>query len=252
VASITPNTAPVIARSLPVSPSRSRRAGARRSMSYLFGISAVGLCALVLVGCVAAPGGSIMSANPPAQSPGAAGPASTPPNATQVAQMTRGPITLPPLNLPRREDWSSPQCPDLAVTFSGVTQPARTSASDTASFQEARYYRENDYYEIAEAFGTKGSDLSETTRATADAIMAQAAQQLAEVPRLRVRRISFIEDGPLGKYSELEGVVGSPSSATFLLRIYWRGQCSMRIATVSGRGSEARAKQFIDSLREVK
>lgn len=244
--------APVVARSSPVSPSPSGRARARRSVSYRFGIPVVGLCSVLLLGCVAASNGSTAPAKLPAQPPSAAGTASTPPNAMQVAQMTPGPITLPPLNLPHREDWSSPQCPDLAVTFSGPAQPARTTTSDTASFQEARYYRENDYYEIAEAFGTKGSNLSETTKATADAIMAQTAQQLTELPRLRVRRISFIEDGPLGKYSEVEGAVGSPSSATFLLRMYWRGQCSMRIATVSVSGTEARARQFVDSLREVK
>lgn len=218
----------------------------------------VGLTLLLLLGCVVPPNGGFPAQWPPAGAahggrPGLAAPAGAAPAADLAAAApSAGPITLPPLNLPRREDWSSASCPDLTVTFSGAAQPVRTASSEAASFQEARHYRENDYYEIAECFCAKGGDLAETTRPAAEAIMAQTARQFAEMSRVRVRRTSFVEDSPLGKYSELDGTAGTQFvPATVVLRTYWRGQCSMRIATMAGAGAEMRAREFMNSLRET-
>jgi hypothetical protein len=217
-----------------------------------FRVAAVWALPVLLAGCVPPTGysypmpGAVPSFTPPAAKLAMMAP--TPQHAAPPASS----FVLPPLNLPRREEWSSAQCPDRAVVFSGPAQPFQASASDTASFQEGRQFRESDYAEIAECFCAKNGDLSETTKPIADAVMAQTARLLADESRLRIRRISFVEDSPLGKYSELEAAGISPAPTAVLLRTYWRGQCSMRVATMSGLGAEVRAGQFLNSLHEVK
>ena len=169
-----------------------------------------------------------------------------------VAEPAAGPATLPPLNLPVREDWSSAQCPDLAVTFSGRSQPLPSSPADNASFQEARRFHDRDYSEVAECFCTKYGNLSETTKSTADAVMAQTAQQFSDASHMRIRNATFVEGSPLGKYSEIQAVAQPPSAAAAALRTYWRGQCSMRVEAIWSAGASARALQFLNSLHEVK
>jgi len=81
--------------------------------------------------------------------------------------------------------------------------------------------------------------------------MAQTAQQLSDTSHMRIRSATFVEDSPLGKYSEVQAVQPL-SAAAAALRTYWRGQCSMRIEAIWGPGTSARALQFLDSLHEVK
>jgi hypothetical protein len=165
-----------------------------------------------------------------------------------------GPFSLPPVALPRSEEWTPAQCRNLAVRFSGPMQSARTRPSDAVSFQEARHYREGDYYEFAECFCAKSGDLAETTKATADSLMAQTAQRFADMSRVRIREISFVEQSPVGKYSELEAAGGPPIAPVQIsLRTHWRsGQCSIRMATMAPLSERSRARQFLESLREVK
>jgi len=232
-------------------------------------IPSLGLCSVMLVGCMQAgrydsasysarygaamTGQPAVAATPGVPAPGVA-PAAAGAGAPQAAEPAAGPATLPPLNLPVHEDWSSAQCPDLAVAFSGHSQPLRSSPTDNASFQEARQFRDRDYYEVAECFCTKYGNLSQTTKSAADAVMAQTAQQFSDTSHMRIRSatFAFVEDSPLGKYSELQAASQPPSAAGAALRTYWRGQCSMRVEAIWSPGTSARALQFLDSLHEVK
>jgi hypothetical protein len=159
-------------------------------------------------------------------------------------------FALPPLELPVREEWSSQKCSDLSVTFSGRSEPARTSASDLASFEEARQVQDSDYYEAAECFCAKSGDLSRTTKSTADAVMAQTARFL-DTSHMRIRRSAFVEGTSLGSYSELDASALPPSDAVVTLRTYWRAQCSMRLETMATPEGALRAAQFLNSLRAV-
>jgi hypothetical protein len=161
-------------------------------------------------------------------------------------------LALAPLNLPIHEEWSSARCPDLAVTFSGRSQAARSTQSDSASFQETRQYHEDNYYEVAECFCTKGGDLSQTTKSAADAVMAQTAQQYSDAAHMRILGNFFVESGPLGKYSEIDAAPVAESRETVTMRTYWRGQCSMRLETMATPETKLRAAEFIGSLRPVK
>ena len=216
----------------------------------------IALCAVILFGCVQPQDryeyGYGYGARPAAQ-PASATPASAAPPATGAApEAETSLLALAPLNLPVREEWSSAHCPDLTVTFSGRSQPAHSTPSDTASFQEARQYHEADYYEVAECFCAKGGDLSQTTKDAADAVMAQTAQQFSDTAHMRIVRTSFVENGPLGKYSELEATpLLTEAAAVVTLRTYWRGQCSMRLETMSSAETRLRAAQFLGSLRAV-
>lgn len=183
---------------------------------------------------------------------GVAAPAALGVAAPQPAEPTAGLAALPPLNLPVHEDWSSARCPDIAVTFSGRSQPLQSSPSDSALFQEARQFRDHDYYEVAECFCTKYGNLSQTTRSDADVVMTQTAQQFAAASHLRVRSASFVEDGPLGKYSEFQAAAQPPSATAAALRTYWRGQCSMRVEAIWDQMTSVRALQFLNSLHEIK
>ncbi len=229
-----------------------------------------GLCSAMLVGCVdpasyygsgysgyygygnavksVAPAETAQTAVVPAQT--AVAPAQPAPAAAQVADTAPQSFALPPLELPVREEWSSQKCSDLSVTFSGRSEPARTSASDLASFEEARQVRDNDYYEAAECFCAKSGDLSRTTKSTADAVMAQTARFL-DTSHMRIRRSAFVEGTPLGSYSELDAEALPPSEAVVTLRTYWRAQCSMRLETMATPAGALRAAQFLNSLRAV-
>jgi hypothetical protein len=215
---------------------------------------AFGLCAVMLAGCVEPQDRYGYNYGAPPQPARAAAPAAP------LAAQTQAPappaeeslLALLPLNLPIREEWSSAKCPDLAVTFSGRSQPAHSTPSDAASFQEARQYREADYYEVAECFCAKGGDLSDTTKAAADAVMAQTAQQFSDAAHMRIRSTAFIENSPLGKYSEMEAAPLEQTLEVVTLRTYWRGQCSMRLETMSSPETKLRAAQFLGSLRAVK
>lgn len=177
-------------------------------------------------------------------------PAQSAPAAAQVADNAPQSFALPPLELPVREEWSSQRCSDLSVTFSGRSEPARTSTSDVASFEEARQVRDNDYYEAAECFCAKSGDLSRITKPTADAVMAQTARFL-DTSHMRIRRSAFVEGTPLGSYSELDAEALPPSDAVVTLRTYWRAQCSMRLETMATPAGALRAAQFLNSLRAV-
>lgn len=209
------------------------------------------LCIAMLFGCVPPQDRYGYGAPPPAP-PSSVTPAVAAPAVTRAAPEAEASLlALAPLNLPIREEWSSAKCPDLAVTFSGQSQPARSIPSDTASFQEARQHHEADYYEVAECFCTKGGDLSQTTKATADAVMAETAQQFSDAAHMRILSTAFVENGPLGKYSEIEATPLTQSTAVVTLRTYWRSQCSMRIETMASPETKLRAAQFIGSLRAV-
>lgn len=210
-------------------------------MRRYISIPTLGLCSIALLGCMQSGRYDYASYR---SKYGAATP--------QTAEPAAGSGTLPPLNLPVREDWSSARCPDLAVTFSGHSQPFRSSPADDASFQEARQFRDRDYYEVAECFCAKYGDLSQTTKPAADAVMAQTAQQFSDVSHMRIRSATFVENGPLGKYSELQAVSQPPSATAAALRTYWRGQCSMRVEAIWNPGTSARAQLFLNSLYEVK
>jgi hypothetical protein len=224
-------------------------------MFRMFTISIAGSFTLLLGGCVPGPDGTFVLAgsNPlpprPSYPPPMVAPAPPP-----VPVAMAGPFSLPPVVLPRSEEWSPAQCRNLAVRFSGATQNARTRPSDAVSFQEARHYREGDYYEFAECFCARTGDLSETTKATADSLMAQTAQRFADMSRVRIREISFVEQSPMGKYSELEAAGGPPIAPLQIsLRTHWRsGQCSIRLATMAAPSERTRAREFLESLREVK
>lgn len=236
-------------------------------MGHHIWIPSVGLCSVMMLGCVE-PGrydnssyraryAAAMTGQPPVAATSGVpahgvAPTAAAAGAPQAAEPAAGPVTLPPLNLPVHEDWSSAQCPDLAVTFSGHSQPLRSSPTDNASFQEARQFLDRDYYEVAECFCTKYGNLSQTTKSAADAVMAQTAQQFSDTSHMRIRRATFVEDSPLGKYSEIQVVSQPPSAAAAALRTYWRGQCSMRVEAIWTPGASARALQFLDSLHEVK
>jgi hypothetical protein len=221
------------------------------------GLSSIVVSGTVLLGCVpqqtdyghAAPSQALQTPPPPAEAQQA-------PHASAAAQAPaapeKSPLALMPLNVPIREEWSSPRCPDLAVTFSGRSEPAHSVASDSASFQEARQYHEGDYYEVAECFCTKGGDLSDTTKAAADAVTAETAQQFADAAHMRIYSTSFVENGPIGKYSQIVAVPLTESPDVVTMRTYWRGQCSMRVETVSNPESKLRAGQFLGSLRATK
>jgi hypothetical protein len=229
-------------------------------------IPSLGLCSVMLLGCTQAgrydsasyrarygaamTGQPAVAATPGVPAPGVA-PAAAGAGAPQAAEPAAGLATLPPLNLPVHEDWSSAQCPDLAVTFSGHSQPLRSSPTDNASFQEARQFRDRDYYEVAECFCTKYGNLSQTTKSAADAVTAQTAQQFSDTSHMRIRSATFVEDSPLGKYSELQVASQPPSAAAAALRTYWRGQCSMRVEAIWDPGTSARALQFLNSLHET-
>jgi hypothetical protein len=161
-------------------------------------------------------------------------------------------MALAPLNLPIHEEWSSARCPDLAVTFSGRSQPARSTPSDTAAFQETRQYHEDNYYEVAECFCTKGGDLAQTTKSAADAVMAQTALQYSNAAHMRILGNFFVEAGPLGKYSEIDAAPVADSRETVTMRTYWHAQCSMRLETMATPETKLRAAGFIGSLRPVK
>ena len=236
-------------------------------------IPSLGLCSVMLLGSMgagcydmasyrtryAAPtaGQPAVAAAPSVPTPGAAPVGFTAPVAVggaapQPAEPTAGLATLPPLNLPVHEDWSSARCPDIAVTFSGRSQPLQSSPSDSALFQEARQFRDHDYYEVAECFCTKYGNLSQTTRSDADVAMTQTAQQFAAASHLRVRSATFVEDSPLGKYSEFQAAAQPPSATGAALRTYWRGQCSIRVEVIWDQATSARALQFLNSLHEIK
>jgi hypothetical protein len=189
----------------------------------------------------------------PSATLGAAAAAATPPVPPPAPSDAKpSPAPLPPLTLPVHEEWSSERCPDLAVTFSGHAQTLPTSPAEAASFEEVRQYRGNGYYEVAECFCAKYGNLSDTTKAAADAAMAETAQQFSDQSNMQTRHISFIEGSPLGKYSELESAAQPAGSTVVTLRTYWRGQCSMRLQTLWTPSSAARAGQFLNSLHEVK
>ncbi|GGF36134.1 hypothetical protein GCM10011611_48190 [Aliidongia dinghuensis] len=196
------------------------------------------------------------STAPTATAPTSTAPAPTSQAVTVAASTTADPAAgsaaLPPLNLPVHEDWSSAQCPDIAVTFSGHAQPLHSNLADTAMFQEARQFHDRDYYEVAECFCTKYGNLSQTTKSDADAVMTETAQQFATASRMRIRSAIFVEDSPLGKYSEFQAAAQPPSASAAALRTYWRGQCSMRVEAIWDPATSARALQFLDSLHETK
>ena len=230
-------------------------------------ISSLGLCSVMLLGftesgcdysasyrtkyAAAGTGQPTVATTAGVPAPGVA-PATTGAGAPQAAEPAAGLATLPPLNLPVHESWSSAQCPDLAVTFSGHSQPVPSSLADNASFQEARQFRDRDYYEVAECFCTKYGNLSQTTKSAADAVMAQTAQQFSDASHMRIRSATFVEDSTLGNYSEIQAVSPPPSAAGATLRTYWRGQCSMRVEAIWTPGTSARALQFLNSLYEIK
>jgi hypothetical protein len=224
-------------------------------MFRMFTISIAGSFTILLGGCVPGPDGTfiIAGSNPTPPRPSYSPPAG-PPAPAPVAVAMAGPFSLPPVVLPLNEEWSPAQCRNLAVRFSGPMQNARTRPSDAVSFQEARQYREGDYYEFAECFCAKSGDLSETTKATADSLMAQTAQRFADMSRVRIREIGFVEQSPVGKYSELEAAGGPPIAPLQIsLRTHWRsGQCSVRLATMASPSERSRARQFLESLHEVK
>ncbi len=190
-----------------------------------------GLCSIVLVGCVDPAtyygyGNGARPMAPPAAAQTAAVPAQTavapaPPIAAapQVADIAPQAFALPPLELPVREEWSSQRCPNRSVTFSGRSEPARTSHSESVSFEEARQAHDSDYYEVAECFCAKSGDLSRTTKSTADAVMAQTARFL-DTSHMRIRHSDFIEGGALGSYSELTASALAPSEAVMTLRTW--------------------------------
>lgn len=236
-------------------------------MGRYISIPTLGLCSIVLLGCMqsgrydyasyrskygaATTGQPTVAATAAVPAPTVAA-ATTGAATPQTAEPAAGSGTLPPLNLPVREDWSSARCPDLAVTFSGHSQPFRSNPADDASFQEARQLRDRDYYEVAECFCAKYGDLSQTTKPAADAVMAQTAQQFSDASHMRIHSATFVENGPLGKYSELQAVSQPPSATAAALRTYWRGQCSMRVEAIWNPGTSARAQLFLNSLYEVK
>ncbi|HXQ49672.1 MAG TPA: hypothetical protein VN802_01145 [Stellaceae bacterium] len=219
-------------------------------------LPSLGACAVLLAGCVQPQDGYgyRYGYGAPAQPAHAAAVQEAKPAAPQPEESL---LALAPLNLPIREDWSSAKCPDLAVTFSGRSQPAHSVPSDDASFQEERQYHEAAYYEVAECFCAKGGDLSQTTKAAAEAVTAQTAQQFSDSAHMRIRSAAFVENGPLGKYSEIEATplaqsTGVPSVEVVTLRTYWRGQCSMRVETMASPETRLRAAQFLGSLRAIK
>jgi hypothetical protein len=222
-------------------------------------VSLLGLCATIVFGCVPPQYPSYgYNTPPPAQ---AARAAPTPaPSPTVVATMAPVPpvapesslLALAPLNLPIHEEWSSARCPDLALTFSGRSQAARSALSDTASFQETRQYHEDNYYEVAECFCTKGGDLSQTTKSAAEAVMAQTAQQYSDAAHMRILGNYFVEASPLGKYSEIDAAPVAESKEAVTMRIYWHGQCSVRLETMATPETKLRAAEFMGSLHPVK
>jgi hypothetical protein len=193
---------------------------------------------------------------PPSASQQTQSPASTPvappvaPNATS-ANDSGDEMALPPLVLPIREDWSSAQCPALGVTFTGNSQPTQTSLAQAASFEEARQVRDGGYAEVAECFCIKRGDLSEISKASADAVMTQMAQQFSDRLHMQVKSMSYVASSPLGRYSQLEASADQPVGKAAVMRVYWQGQCSMRVAVVSNESTRLRGEEFLNSLRAL-
>jgi len=171
---------------------------------------------------------------------------------TSGAPSFSGPIALPALVLPVRQNWSSAKCPRLAVTFTGSAQPHEISLADTASFEEARQFRDGDYAEMAECFCPKSGNLSDISKVAANTAMSQMARQFTDQLYMQTRNISFVETSPLGAYSQLDASSENPATLKASLRVYWRGQCSIRLAVVSTPATQQRAAEFLNSLREIK
>jgi hypothetical protein len=199
----------------------------------------------------AAPGGPPDAAHAPPAG-GLAANTSTPIEPAAAEPSFSGAIALPALVLPVRQNWSSAKCSNLAVTFTGNAQPHEATLADTASFEEARQYRDGDYAEMAECFCAKSGSLSDVSKAAAGTVMNQMARQFAEQLYMQTRNISYVEQSPLGAYSQVEASSENPATLKATLRVYWHGQCSVRLATVWTPATAQRAAEFLNSLREIK
>lgn len=227
------------------------------AMAKFFAALVVGSCSMTLFACTqtvaqhekprgdyALIGGRPSSADVPESQNQASQPALQPSDGAE-------PVMLPALDIPVRDPWSSRNCRDLAVTFSGQSQPMQTSPSALVSFDEAREFHTNAYYEMAECFCAKTADLSEITEPAADRVTKRTAQQLSQIMHVRIARLTFNYTYRLGNYSEITGSSTSQPGEILTLRTYWRGPCSMRLATMAAPDSALRATEFLNSIQET-